>query len=104
MRRWSEEDIALARAAADQTGIAIRHAELYQKAEATSSREALINRLSLAIRASLSLPEVLSTATRELGLALNASRVHLHLYDPNRERSPVEHEYVAPNASRFVYS
>ncbi|HEX8773551.1 MAG TPA: PAS domain S-box protein [Pyrinomonadaceae bacterium] len=99
LRRWSEEDIALARAAADQTGIAIRHAELYQKAEATSSREALINRLSLAIRASLSLPEVLSTATRELGLALNASRVHLHLYDPNRERSPVEHEYVAPNSS-----
>jgi PAS domain S-box-containing protein len=98
-RHWSEEDIALARAAADQTGVAIRHAELYQKAEATSSREALINRLSLAIRASLSLPEVLSTATRELGLALNASRVHLHLYDPNRERSPVEHEYVAPNAS-----
>jgi PAS domain S-box-containing protein len=99
LRRWSEEDIALARAAADQTGIAIRHAELYQKAEATSSREALINRLSLAIRASLSLPEVLSTATRELGLALNASRVHLHLYDPNRERSPVEHEYVAPGSS-----
>jgi PAS domain S-box-containing protein len=98
-RHWSEEDIALARAAADQTGIAIRHAELYQKAEATSSREALINRLSLAIRASLSLPEVLSTATRELGMALNASRVHLHLYDPNRERSPVEHEYVAPNSS-----
>ncbi|HEV2912090.1 MAG TPA: PAS domain S-box protein [Pyrinomonadaceae bacterium] len=99
LRHWSEEDIALARAAADQTGIAIRHAELYQKAEATSSREALINRLSLAIRASLSLPEVLSTATRELGLALNASRVHLHLYDPSRERSPVEHEYVAPNSS-----
>ena len=99
IRQWSDEDIALALAAADQTGIAIRHAELYQKAEATSSREALINRLSLAIRASLSLPEVLSTATRELGLALNASRVHLHLYDPNRDRSPVEHEYVAPNAS-----
>lgn len=98
-RQWSDEDIALAMAAADQTGIAIRHAELYQRAEATSSREALINRLSLAIRASLSLPEVLSTATRELGLALNASRVHLHLYDPNRDRSPVEHEYVAPNAS-----
>jgi PAS domain S-box-containing protein len=102
-RRWSEEDIALARAAADQTGIAIRHAELYQKAEATSSREALINRLSLAIRASLSLPEVLSTATRELGLALNASRVHLHLYDPTRDRSPVEHEYVAPNTTSIRY-
>jgi PAS domain S-box-containing protein len=98
VRPWHETDIALARAVADQTGIAIRQAELYQKAAATSTREALINRLSLAIRASLSLPEVLSTATHELGRALSASRVHLHLYDPARPSSPAEHEYVALNA------
>ena len=34
MRQWTEADIALAKAVADQTGIAIRQAELYQKAEA----------------------------------------------------------------------
>ncbi|HEY3039309.1 MAG TPA: PAS domain S-box protein [Pyrinomonadaceae bacterium] len=95
LRQWSESDIALAKAVADQTGIAIRQAELYQKAETTSKREALVNKLTMAIRASLSLAEVLSTATRELGLALNASRVHLHLYDPADPISPVEHEYVA---------
>ncbi|HEX8173872.1 MAG TPA: PAS domain S-box protein [Pyrinomonadaceae bacterium] len=95
---WSETDIALARAVADQTGIAIRQAELYQKAEATSARQSLINRLSLAIRASLSLPEVLSTATHELGRALSASRVHLYLYDPANPVSNLEHEYVAPPA------
>ncbi|MBD0371587.1 MAG: PAS domain S-box protein [Pyrinomonadaceae bacterium] len=95
---WSETDIALARAVADQTGIAIRQAELYQKAEATSARQSLINRLSLAIRASLSLPEVLNTATHELGRALSASRVHLHLYDPANPVSQLEHEYVAPHA------
>src|SRR6185503_12428720 len=68
LRNWSDSDIALAKAVANQTGIAIRQAELYQKAEDTSVREALINRLVMTIRASLSLPEVLSTATRELGL------------------------------------
>jgi PAS domain S-box-containing protein len=99
LRHWRDEDIALARAVADQTGLAIRQAELYQKAEATSARESLINRLSLAIRASLSLPEVLSTATRELGRALNASRVHLYMYDPENPRSRAEHEYVASNSS-----
>jgi PAS domain S-box-containing protein len=99
LRRWRDEDIALARAVADQTGLAIRQAELYQKAEATSSRESLINRLSLAIRASLSLPEVLSTATRELGRALNASRVHLYMYDPENPRTRAEHEYVASNST-----
>ncbi len=96
LRHWSESDIALAKAVADQTGIAIRQAELYQKAEATSKREVLVNRVTTAIRASLSLPEVLSTATRELGVALAASRVHVHLYDPENPLSPVKHEYVAP--------
>ena len=99
LRAWSESDVALAKAVADQTGIAIRQAELYQKAEATSKREVLVNKVTLAIRASLSLPEVLNTATRELGLALAASRVHLHLYDPENPISPVEHEYVAPGCS-----
>ncbi|HEX8492393.1 MAG TPA: PAS domain S-box protein [Pyrinomonadaceae bacterium] len=99
IRHWSETDIALAKAVAIQTGIAIRQAELYRKAEATSAREALINRLSLAIRASLSLPEVLRTATRELGRALNASHVHLRLYDPADPRSTAEHEYVAPGVA-----
>ena len=37
---------------------------------------------------SLSLPEVLSTATRELGRALNASRVHLYMYDPQQPARP----------------
>lgn len=95
LRNWNQSDIALAKAVADQTGIAIRQAELYQKAEATSKREVLVNRLTMAIRASLSLADVLSTATRELGVALEASRVHLHLYDPENPISPVEHEYVA---------
>ncbi len=95
-RDWTEADAALAKAVADQTGIAIRKAQLYQKAEATSTREALANRLSLAIRASLSLSEVLNTATHELGGALAASRVNLHLYNPGNPVSPAAHEYVAP--------
>ncbi len=96
LRNWSSADIALAKAVADQTGIAIRQAELYQKAEATSTREMLVNRITMAIRASLSLPEVLSTATRELGRALSASRVHLHLYSSEDAIAQTEHEYVAP--------
>ena len=92
---WSAT--ALAKAVADQTGIAIRQAELYQKAESTSIREALVNRLTMAIRASLRLPAVLSAATRELGTALNASRVHLFLYNSEEADTPLEHEYLAEN-------
>ncbi|HKR13704.1 MAG TPA: PAS domain S-box protein [Pyrinomonadaceae bacterium] len=95
LREWNDADIDLAKAVADQTGIAIRQAELYQKAESSSTREALVNRLTMLIRASLSLPEVLSTATRELGRSLSSSRVHLFLYN-SEEGSPLEHEYLAP--------
>ena len=103
LRPWSESDITLAKAVADQTGIAIRQASLYQKAETTSTREALVNRLTMAIRASLSLPEVLSTATRELGLALSASRVHLFLYNAEELSSPLEHEYLGEGVSSIKH-
>jgi PAS domain S-box-containing protein len=107
VRNWSETDIDLVKAVADQTGIAIRQANLYQKAEATSTREALVNHLTTAIRASLSLSEVLSSTTRELGRALSASRVLLHLYNPENPISRVEHEYVAlgvPTISDYTVS
>jgi PAS domain S-box-containing protein len=94
LRHWSEADIEVAKAAADQTGIAIRQARLYQKAAATSMREALVNKLSVAIRASLSLTSVLNTATRELGQALSASRVEVRLYDAT-DQSFATGEYVA---------
>ncbi|HJS22735.1 MAG TPA: PAS domain S-box protein [Pyrinomonadaceae bacterium] len=99
LRQWSESDIALAKAVADQTGIAIRQAQLYQKAESTSIREALVNRLTMAIRASLSLPEVLRTATVELGRALEASRVQLCLYDSEGVNEPLEYEYLGPGVN-----
>jgi PAS domain S-box-containing protein len=95
LRQWSEADIEVAKSAADQTGIAIRQARLYQKAEATSMREALVNKLSVAIRASLSLTDVLDTAARELGQALSASRVQVYLYDPTGERSTARREFLA---------
>ena len=98
LREWTDADIAMAKAVADQTGIAIRQAELYQKAENTSIREALVNRLTTAIRASLRMPEVLSTATRELGRTLAASRVHVFLTVSEEIGSTLEHEYLGADA------
>src|SRR5258708_18443853 len=95
VRNWSTADIEVAEAAADQPGIAIRQARLCQKAEETSMREALANKLSVAIRASLSLADVLDTTTRELGQALSASLVRVRLYDRAGDQSSVEHRYLA---------
>src|SRR5713226_4416348 len=101
-RHWSEADIEVAKATADQTGIAIRQARLYQKAEATSMREALINRLSVAIRASLSLTDVLDTSARELGQALSASRVQVRLYDATSNQSSSGRDYVAAGCESII--
>jgi PAS domain S-box-containing protein len=103
VRQWSESDIALAKAVADQTAIAIRQAQLYQRADTTSTRESLVNRLTMAIRASLSLPDVLSTATRELGRALSASRVHLYLNNDEDLGSRFEHEYIAEGVNSIKH-
>ncbi|CDM65802.1 PAS domain S-box [Pyrinomonas methylaliphatogenes] len=99
VRRWSEMDIALACAVAEQTGLAIRQAQLYQQANAASMREALINRLGQTIRASLDLPEILHTATHELGRALGVSRVHLSLYETNSEKLLHEYTYATDGTS-----
>lgn len=95
-RHWSEADISLAKAVADHTGIAIRQARLYEKAEATSTREALVNELSQAIRASLSLRDVLSAATNGLGRALAVSRVYVWLYEADELNQAPSHQYLAP--------
>jgi PAS domain S-box-containing protein len=100
IRHWSEADIEVAKSAADQTGIAIRQARLYQRAEATSMREALVNKLSVAIRASLSLNEVLDTATREVGQALAASRVQVRLYDETGKHGLAHREYISNGFKR----
>ncbi len=94
-RQWSETDIEIARSVADQTGIAIRQAWLYEKAEATSAREALVNKLGGAIRSSLSLPDVRETTARELGKALSASRVQVRLCDGANHELFVKTEYTA---------
>src|SRR5207302_4282058 len=98
LRHWSDTDIEVAKAAADQSGIAIRQARLYQKAAATSMREALVNKLSIAIRASLSLTDVLDTTARELGHALSASHVRVRLYDASGEKTSAQREYDAPGS------
>ena len=99
LKKWSEAELELTKAIADQAGIAIRQAQLFSQAEAVSQRERLINRLSAQIRSSLRPAEVLRTATHELGKVLDASQVYVNFYDSAQPQLPVEpqHIYIAPN-------
>ncbi|HZT60949.1 MAG TPA: PAS domain-containing protein [Pyrinomonadaceae bacterium] len=82
---------------ARQTAQLIARQRDAEKLAALARREALINRLSHAIRATLNLPEVMRAATHELGQALCASRAYVRPYDPARpDVSHVMYEYLAP--------
>ncbi|MBC7798607.1 MAG: PAS domain S-box protein, partial [Pyrinomonadaceae bacterium] len=69
-------------------------ANIIKQKQLLLERETLINRLATAIRSSLNLSEVLPTATRELGNALQASRVYLRLYYPRQNQKTSSAEYV----------
>lgn len=97
-RQWSVSDVALVRQVADQTGVAIRQAQLFAQAEANARRERLINRLGAHIRRSLDLSEMLHTATHELGAAMDVTHVYLRTYDPPHRDAAIIHPYTAPGA------
>lgn len=99
LRRWQASDVTLVRAVADQTGIALRQAQLFAQAETNARRERLINRLGDQIRASLNISEMLHTATHELGRAIEASRVFLRLFNPAQNEAHSAHAYIAPGVS-----
>jgi PAS domain S-box-containing protein len=81
---------------ARQTAQLIARQRDSEKLAAQARREAIVNRLGHAIRASLNLPEVLRAATHELGRALRASRVYVRPYDEGRAHdAPVMYEYLA---------
>ncbi|MGH9762762.1 MAG: GAF domain-containing protein, partial [Blastocatellia bacterium] len=74
-RRWARWEIDLLQSLASQAAIAIRQADLYREARESATRAALLNQIFGSIRRSLDLDEILQVAVRELGHALNASRV-----------------------------
>ena len=92
---YDQDHLELLRTIASHAAIVVENARLYEKAEATSAREALINKLGGAIRSSLSMPDVLETTVRELGKALSASRVQVRLCDGANQELFVKTEYTA---------
>ena len=76
-----------------------------EKLAAQAEREALVNRITRAVRQSLDADEVFRAATRELGRQLGADRCSIYMLDPEAgvARAAAEHVApgVAPAASRY---
>lgn len=73
-RTWSEDEIALVQAVADQLGQALQSARLYEATQQRARREELTRRITDRIRAASEIEDILQTAAEELGKALDVTR------------------------------
>ncbi|NJL88468.1 MAG: diguanylate cyclase [Coleofasciculaceae cyanobacterium SM2_1_6] len=81
-RQWQNSEINLLKQLATQVGIALWQGQLYQQAKLQTVRERTLNRVSKAIRRTLDLKMIFSTAVWEIGNQLQSQRVEIWQYFP----------------------
>ncbi len=109
IQNWSDNDINLVRAVADQVGQALENARLLEQTQRRAEREHMVAEITTKLRASNDPQVILRTAAEELRGALRAKRAHIIVQpsvptekpkieqgnagngqsqDPNSDRSP----------------
>jgi GAF domain-containing protein len=84
-RHWQQFEIDLLTSLASQAAIAIQQSQLYEQAKSLAKREQAINHLTQAIRSSLDLNTIFSTAVCEIGSLLQVDHVQIVQYLPERK-------------------
>ena len=74
---WSEDEISLLQSLAEQLGLAIDSARLYQEADRRATRERLTGEIAAKVRASNDPQTIMQTAVRELRRALRADQAQV---------------------------
>lgn len=73
-RTWTEHEIALAQAVADQMAQALESARLFEQTQARAHREQLVGQITTRMRAMSNVQDILRVASEELGQALGITR------------------------------
>jgi len=76
---WTAEQVALLETLADQLGVALESARLYQDAQRRAAREQLVGEVAARIRETLDMEMVLQTAAQEVRRALGLPEVVIRL-------------------------
>ncbi len=84
-RKWRQYETDLLTSLASQVAIAIQQSQLYEQAQYQAQREQALNQLTQAIRCSLDLQTIFSTATREIEKLLKVDRTEIVQYLPERQ-------------------
>jgi GAF domain-containing protein len=72
-RWWTDDEIALIEAVADQMALAIENARLLEETQRRAAQERVLSDITAQVRSSTQVDTILRTAVREIGRALRAS-------------------------------
>lgn len=84
-RQWQQLEIDLLQQLATQLAIAIHQSQLYEQTQRQVQREQALNRVIQSIRNSLDLKTIFATAAREIAQLVQAERVDIVQYLPERQ-------------------
>ena len=84
---WADDEIALLESLAEQLGLAIESARLYQDTRRSAMREQLTGDVTTRIRETLNIETVLRTAVQEIQKAVGAPEVIISLKTPTASTS-----------------
>ena len=81
-RRWTDDEIALIEAVADQMALAIENARLLDETQRRAEREQTLSQMTARFTRSLDMDTLLQTAVRELSQLLQVDEVAVYLGTP----------------------
>lgn len=80
-RKWTEDEVELARTIAEQIYIAIRQAELYSTTKNYADRESILRKINNVLLSSSNLEIALDNITYEISNLFKVDRISISLYD-----------------------
>jgi GAF domain-containing protein/HAMP domain-containing protein len=89
---WTPDEINMVRAVADQVGIALENARLFEQTIHRAERESKVNEITSKIRSTMDMELMLKTAINELQVALNANQARIVLKPTLPPEKPIEDE------------
>lgn len=77
--QWTEEDIAIAEAAARRAALSLENARLLEEAQRRASKERIIGEISTKIGSVVNIDSIIETAVRELGRTMAGAEVAIQI-------------------------
>lgn len=89
-KAWTKEEINVLETVAEQIGVALESARLYQETQRRAAREQALSEMSASFSRSLDIDAVLQTAAQELGELLQIEEVSVYAGSPEETVKPTE--------------